>query len=183
MKTLMRLIVGTCLPESTLYARRPNKTQISSDVAHYRTVWYADNVYCKGGSQTPNWHPNRKSSCHTREIVSMTHIAMWPFDQWTAISPDWNIIGDQSLLPSSCHKKTNNNHSRELVLYVTRIVRREPLLLMETVPMPSRWNLTINLYPHIDTFWRLCSRRPFENIVTKEEIAQNEQFPLLPQCL
>ena len=31
-------------------------------------------------------------------------------------------------------------------------------------------------------FWRLCSRRLFENIVTKEGIAQNEQFLLLPQC-
>ena len=38
----------------------------------------------------------------------------------------------------------------------------------------------INPFPHIDTFWRLCSRQLFENIVTKEEIAQNEQF--LPQC-
>ena len=35
---------------------------------------------------------------------------------------------------------------------------------------------------HIDAFWRLCSRRLFENIVTKEEIAQNVQFLLLPQC-
>ena len=28
-----------------------------------------------------------------------------------------------------------------------------------------------NPFPHIDAFWRLCSRRLFENIVTKEEIA------------
>ena len=41
---------------------------------------------------------------------------------------------------------------------------------------------SINPFPHIDTFWRLCSRRLFKNIVTKEEIAQNEQFLLLPQC-
>ena len=37
-------------------------------------------------------------------------------------------------------------------------------------------------FPHIDAFWCLCSRRLFKNIVTKEEIAQNEQFLLLPQC-
>ena len=37
-------------------------------------------------------------------------------------------------------------------------------------------------FPHIDAFWHLCSRRLFENIVTKEEIARNEQFLLLPQC-
>ena len=40
----------------------------------------------------------------------------------------------------------------------------------------------INPFPHIDAFWRLCSRRLFENIVTKEEIAQNVQFLLLLQC-
>ena len=34
----------------------------------------------------------------------------------------------------------------------------------------------------IDAFWCLCSRRLFENIVTKEEIAQTVQFLLLPQC-
>ena len=40
-----------------------------------------------------------------------------------------------------------------------------------------------NPFPHIDAFWRLCSRRLSENIVTKEEIAQIAQFLLLPQCL
>ena len=39
-----------------------------------------------------------------------------------------------------------------------------------------------NPFPHIDAFWRLFSRRIFENIVTKEEIAQNVQFLLLSQC-
>ena len=40
----------------------------------------------------------------------------------------------------------------------------------------------INPFLYIDAFRRLCSRQFFENIVTKEEIAQNEQFLLLPQC-
>ena len=39
--------------------------------------------------------------------------------------------------------------------------------------------ITFNLFPHIDAFWHLCSRQLFENIVTKEEIAQNEQFLLI----
>ena len=39
-----------------------------------------------------------------------------------------------------------------------------------------------NPFPHIDAFLHLCSRQLFENTVTKEEIAQNEQFLLLPQC-
>ena len=41
---------------------------------------------------------------------------------------------------------------------------------------------SLNPFPHIDAFGRLCSRWLFENIVTKEEIAQNVQFLLLPQC-
>ena len=39
-----------------------------------------------------------------------------------------------------------------------------------------------NPFPHKDAFGPLCSRQFFKNIVTKEEIAQNEQFLLLPQC-
>ena len=34
----------------------------------------------------------------------------------------------------------------------------------------------VNPFPRIDAFWRLYSRRLFENIVTKEEIAQYKQF-------
>ena len=47
----------------------------------------------------------------------------------------------------------------------------------------AEFSYEFNPFPQTDTFWRLCSRRLFENIVTKEEIAQNEQFLLLPQCL
>ena len=43
-------------------------------------------------------------------------------------------------------------------------------------------NMLVNPFPHINAFRRLCSRRLFENIVAKEEIAQNVQFLLLPQC-
>ena len=39
----------------------------------------------------------------------------------------------------------------------------------------------LDSFPHIDAFWSLCSRQLFENIVTKEEIAQNQQFLLLPR--
>ena len=31
----------------------------------------------------------------------------------------------------------------------------------------STHNIGLNPFPHIDAFWRLCSRRLFENIVTK----------------
>ena len=42
--------------------------------------------------------------------------------------------------------------------------------------------LHVNPFPHKDSFWRLCSRRLCTNMVTKEEIAKNEQFLLLSQC-
>ena len=35
----------------------------------------------------------------------------------------------------------------------------------------------VNPFPHIDAFWRLCSRRLFKNIVTKEEIAHKRAIP------
>ena len=37
-------------------------------------------------------------------------------------------------------------------------------------------------FPHIDAFWCLCSRQLFEKMVTKEEIAQIEQFLILSPC-
>ena len=46
----------------------------------------------------------------------------------------------------------------------------------ETIIMP------FNPFPDIDTFWHLCSRQLFENMATKEEIAQNKQFLLLSPC-
>ena len=44
------------------------------------------------------------------------------------------------------------------------------------------FSVIINHSPHKNAFGRLCSRRLFKNIVTKEEIAQNVQFLLFPQC-
>ena len=58
----------------------------------------------------------------------------------------------------------------------------------DTIQMLSKviccvWMWTkINPFPHIDVSWRLYSRQLFENIVTKEEIAQIEKFLLLQQC-
>ena len=49
-------------------------------------------------------------------------------------------------------------------------------------PYAMKKSDNFNRFPHIDAFGRLCIRRLFENIVTKEEIAQNVQFLLLPQC-
>ena len=69
---------------------------------------------------------------------------------------------------------------------VRKLVRKSIYLM--NIIHPLEWflefvtSISINPFPHIDTFWRLCSRQLFENIVTKEEIAQNEQFLLLPQC-
>ena len=54
--------------------------------------------------------------------------------------------------------------------------------LLKTIRSFWKYLQYFNPFPHIDAFWRLCSRRIFKNIVTKEEIAQNKQFLLLPQC-
>ena len=56
--------------------------------------------------------------------------------------------------------------------------------LLQKVILSTKFVLLclINPFPHIDAFWRLWSRRLFGNIVTKEEIAQNEQFLFLTQC-
>ena len=64
--------------------------------------------------------------------------------------------------------------------FVTTFQKSSAADVTESVYMRKRVN--INPFPHIDAFWRLCSRQLFENIVTKEEIAQNVQFLLLPQC-
>ena len=61
------------------------------------------------------------------------------------------------------------------------VVRRNVSMMTFQTQPPYQWrhlkmsriNKNFNPFPHIDTFWRLCSRRLFENIVTKEEIAQN----------
>ena len=42
--------------------------------------------------------------------------------------------------------------------------------------------ILFNSFPDIDAFGRLCNRWLFENMATKEEIVQNEQFLLLPVC-
>ena len=61
--------------------------------------------------------------------------------------------------------------------------------MVSCVYFEFNWLLVMNKLLQI-RFWnepfpsyrRFCSRRLFENIVTKEEIAQNVQFLLLPQC-
>ena len=43
--------------------------------------------------------------------------------------------------------------------------------------------LRINIFPLLDAFCLIDNRRYFENSVAKDEIAHNEQFLLLQQCL
>ena len=40
----------------------------------------------------------------------------------------------------------------------------------------------LNPFSHINAIWRLCSSWLFENMVTKEESAQNKQFLLMSLC-
>ena len=66
-----------------------------------------------------------------------------------------------------------------ITTFVTMFLKSPLLQRRQTL---SIWEKGFNPFPQIDTFWRLRSRRLFENIVTKEEIALNVQFLLLPQC-
>ena len=56
------------------------------------------------------------------------------------------------------------------------------VFIRESKIIPRKPNIMFNPFPHIDAFGRLCSRQLFENIVSKEDIAQNVHFLLLPQC-
>ena len=79
-------------------------------------------------------------------------------------------------------ERVNSGYSQQPGFFNS--IRRKKLHLIHfgnTHVQFKRFKL-INPFPHIEAFWRLCSRQLFENIVTKEEIAQNEQFLLLPQC-
>ena len=51
-----------------------------------------------------------------------------------------------------------------------------------SVCISCKTTVVINPFPHIDAFVRLCSRQLFENMATKEKIAQNEQFLYLSPC-
>ena len=50
------------------------------------------------------------------------------------------------------------------------------LSLNDCSPQNTSW---VNPLAHIGAFWCLCSRRVFENKVTKEAIAQKKQFLLM----
>ena len=94
------------------------------------------------------------------------------------------------------HQNVNNKHQREkkgrqrnmpkkLLRYTTfeSIVVIFSILFIDHTNIYGLFSLFyISPFPHIDAFWCPCSRQLFENIGTKEEIAQNKQFLLLPQC-
>ena len=84
-----------------------------------------------------------------------------------------------------CHHFTkeiaNINNYNTLSCFSTNAFKTRPYVL-------TIWNVYRQTYRHytialtLSFLTPLSSRRLFENIVTKEEIAQNKQFLLLPQC-
>ena len=69
-------------------------------------------------------------------------------------------------------------HKKEELMVANNVLK-----LAESLLKVVFWYLyLLNPFPHKDAFWRLCSRQLFENVVKKEDIAQNKQFLLLPQC-
>ena len=115
--------------------------------------------------------------------------------EW-AISPFVTILFKDRLLQRRRKeffmKERNNLHLTFFVFFVEDDYDKKWLLHFQIVVRTCVRMATydtfktvgwiFNTFPHIDAFWRICSRGFFENIVTIEEIAQNEQFLLLPQC-
>ena len=68
-----------------------------------------------------------------------------------------NVISDEMY-----HLRPEKLKSATYKIIVTYVLKRIVCL-----------HSSFNPFPHIDAFWSLCSRQLFENIVTKEKIAQN----------
>ena len=81
----------------------------------------------------------------------------------------WSPLLSSQLVLSS-HLKINKNNN---FLFIW-LVLSSTLCSATTVWLSPGWLL--NPFPHIDAFWRLCSRQLFEYIVTKEEIAFATMF-------
>ena len=81
-----------------------------------------------------------------------------------------------------CSTKSSNAAALESVFVWANVNRLQYNRPPQPVTGNNRWWWTVYPSPHKDAFWRICSRRLLENKVTKEEIAQNQQFLLLPQC-
>ena len=106
------------------------------------------------------------------------------------VSKDEIACFGQFLLLSPCFKKAVCCRGLSQSVYMRERVNKKP----HQQKMFFKTTVTEPFLPYLQclsTFLSniqeirqlsLCSRRLFENLMTKEEIAQNEQFLLLPQC-
>ena len=81
----------------------------------------------------------------------------------------------------SMRQSFSSNHNLGVWLSNKRDIVGKPLSYSSLAPLKSYFSMDCLINPFPDAFRRLFSRRFFENIVTREEIAQDEQFLLLPQ--
>ena len=87
------------------------------------------------------------------------------------------LIEERKKMPLNKQYFTISNNAPSFSINFIFLTKKSAAATLKT-----SWLHHLNPFPHINAFGRLCSRRLFENIVTKEEIAQNVQFLLLPQC-
>ena len=100
-----------------------------------------------------------------------------------------SILVNLNRLSGSKYFRLNKAQGNPTAVYLWKVelkynlckeaIRSKIKTLVKSCLKPFLNPFSLNPFPHIDAFWRLCSRQLFENIVTKEEIAQNKQFLLL----
>ena len=104
-----------------------------------------------------------------RPIVPARILSVWPFCVLVTGIGDEIRISEYQMWPRWRGLRWKKIYplqqirSRRLSKHLGKIIEKS--LWMKVL---FEKNLRLNPFPHIDTFWRLCSRQIFENIVTKE---------------
>ena len=120
--------------------------------------------------------------CYKMWTFGQFYFSMWYFNQVTGIQLE--LLIPLTYVPEHGHNYlyTYSEDGVVIALRCNNTKHRQNRFRSLLSIVNSVYKSIFNPFPHMDAFWRFCSRRIFENIVTKEEIAQNEQFLLLTQC-
>ena len=118
-------------------------------------------TFCKPLQQTANWQVDLDLNCY---LMTYALVVVFPGEWFYRYMFDFHKLIIERFFEASVADIMNK-------FSICQNVFNSFSIMM----------LSFNPFPHIDAFWHLCSRRLFENTVTKEEIAQNVQFLLLPQ--
>ena len=110
----------------------------------------------------------------------------WKFTNWTELKTWWQkakLLVLSIYFLKTCFQKVvccrgvrKCLYMRDMSTYRRLLMSLQLTTFKNIVAKGEMLIMTLNPFPHIDSFWRLCSRRLFENMLRKEEIAQNEHF-------